>query len=112
MLLTATVTAGDMPDAIFVYEAKTRDGQPADRFRAVASVQQMLELPASREQRGGNAYYRINTAYFALRNPGDVADVIEAIKADVAQLIRGWLAKETFSVSNTINIDSTSLLPR
>lgn len=97
-----------MPAAIFVYEAKTRDGQPADRFRAVASVQQMLELPASREQRGSSSYYRSAYAYFAMRNPHDVTDTISAIQSDVVQLLKGWLAKEALNTSDTIEITVTS----
>lgn len=99
--LTATVQSGSMSAAVFVYRVGERDGQPADRFSAVASVQQILELPASRAQRGTSAYYRSDTAYFALRHPGDVADVVAAIESDVAQLVRGWEAKDELAVSAT-----------
>lgn len=105
--LQAVVVDGAMSNAIFVYEAKTRDGQPSDSFRAVASVQQMLELAASREQRGSSSYYRSTYAYFALRNPSDVTDVIDAIKSDVVQLLKGWLAKDVLNASDAIEIGVT-----
>lgn len=91
--LTATVHNGDMSSAIFVYRAGEDTGAPADRFVAVASVPGMLDIPTDRNARGESAFYRSNTAYFALRNPGDVEETFESIKSDVAQLIRGWNAR-------------------
>lgn len=105
--ITATVHNGDMPAAIFVYFAGKDTGAPGDRFTAVASVASMLDIPDDRNARGASAYYRTATAYFALRNPGDVEETFEAIKADVAQLIRGWNARNQLTSVATETVVSS-----
>ena len=76
-----------------------------DVFEAVASVQQMLDIPENRASYTEDAdlaipYYRTDTVTFYARSPVEAESLWTSIKEDVNDLTRNWVAQtnttETF----------------
>jgi hypothetical protein len=113
--VTATVTpAGEFPPEIFVYHAANLNGKTEqDEFVAVASVQQLDELPV------GNAYspdilssnnlsipfYRKNEVLFHCRSAAEAEELWEKIKADAEDLVANYLATTALLNSDQVEFE-------
>lgn len=94
------------PDAIFVYHASGDDDPyEGDVFEAVASVQQIRDLPENAPAHDDNGqlvpYYRKAKAVFMTRSPSEAEELWQAIIDDVDDLTRSLAAVDRAATQET-----------
>lgn len=95
--ITANSIQEGLPSSIFVFHASINDDPYAgDIFEAVASVQQITDIPENAAAVDSNGelcpYYRSNTLTFYARSPAEADDLWHDIVEDVDDLTRNWAA--------------------
>ncbi len=98
LTVTAVVTdnLGAADSNIFVYQASPRLGL-GDRFAAVASAAQMLDLPAVKD---GGSYYRHNMAVLLCRSAAELSAVWQGLQDDARLLVADWSKLAAASTSD------------
>ncbi len=95
--ITANSIQAGLSSSIFVFHASLdADPYEGDVFEAIASVQQMTEIPENAPAVDSNGelcpYYRSNTLTFYARSPAEAEDLWNDILEDVDDLTRNWAA--------------------
>lgn len=113
--VTATVTpAGSFPAEIFVYHAANLKGNTdQDEFVAVASVQQLDELPTSSPyspdvispNNMAIPFYRRNELLFHCRSASEAEELWNKIKADVDDLVTNYLATTALLTTEQVQFE-------
>lgn len=109
MRVTAVSTITGLPSKIFVYHAVNADrAWEGDAFEAIASVQQLEELPEDQPTTGEDGtiipYYRTSTMEVWLRSPELLADLWADIQTQVQDLINNFRAAATFDTTVTVTL--------
>lgn len=106
--LTITAESEDvsLSSKIFVFHASMGDDMyVGDTFEAVASVQQMQELPEDAPGLDVNGeavpYYRVATFTFYARTPAEADQLWDAIIEDVDDLTRNWSVEQDTTATHT-----------
>lgn len=106
--ITANSLQEGMPSAVFVFHASLEDDPYAgDVFEAVASVQNISELPEGAGGLDSNGevcpYYRAPSLTFYARSPEEAEELWEAIVEDVDDLVRNWAALNNFQAQHALD---------
>lgn len=113
--VTATVTpTGSFPAEIFVYHAANLKGSTdQDEFVAVASVQQLDELPTSSPYSPdiispnnlAIPFYRKNELVFHCRSAAEAEELWANIKEDVDDLVTNYLATTSLLTTEQVQYE-------
>jgi hypothetical protein len=111
--ITANSIQEGLSSSIFVFHAALNDDlYEGDVFEAVASVQQITDIPENAAGVDSNGelcpYYRSDNLTFYARSPAEAEDLWDAIVEDVDDLTRNWAALSNLQsdgvTSSTITI--------
>lgn len=110
-LVVHATSTGEMPDAVFVFQ-KFSGIDPAnyDTFHNVASAHDIFEIPTAPtsmvQTELDTPFYRGNQVRLFLRNPEEVEELWEKLKADVRDLVRNLEAENRLKA-----VDITTFTP-
>lgn len=110
--ITATSSQAGLSSKIFVFHAALGDDPyEGDVFEAVASVQQMQDLPEDQAGSDTNGelvpYYRSDTLTFYARSPYEADNLWDDIIDDVDDLTRNWAALSNLQDDGSTSSDIT-----
>lgn len=95
---------------IFVCQKSPDASVIGDRFAAVCSASQMLDLPVDKAKSGASAYYRSSKAVFLLRTVAEMEHTWVQLLNEVALLARDWSKLDAGFRSTTVTITPDSVI--
>lgn len=95
---------------IFVNQKSPDPAVIGDRWAAVCSASQLLDLPVDKSKSGTSAFYRGSKAVFLLRTVSEMEHTWVQLLNDVALLVRDWSKLDAGFHSQTVTITPDSVI--